>query len=461
MFENELKIYNRALEQYRIELADDHRAGVVENFNSLFSAILGIHKVENNYIYLIATDTLHKFKLEKFYLNRLNELVKKESNNAYGVRFITADDARHDKPKQNPNVTPDVINVDKTKRLLRSEFTFENFVVGESNRFAYSEAMQVANSPYATFNPLYIMGPSGLGKTHLMMAIGHYILDNDINANVVYTSANQLSDDYFKATRSNKAEDLIKFDNHYQSADILLVDDIQLLENRERTQEEFFKFFDYLHEHNKQIVVTSDRPANELKIMARLKSRFTWGEVVEVKPPELALRVNILKRKLKLMVSNPKDVDEEVLLELASIFKDNVRVLEGALRTYINYCVSFGYPFKKEYIAEAIGNSIPKETSNIQTEEIRKLKKVICEYFRISMDDLESKSRKSNLVYARNLAFFILREDYKLQLRDIGYIFGGRDHTTIAHGCEKVKMDLVTSTPVISDVKYIRKKLKE
>lgn len=459
MFQDESQFYNKAIEQYKKDLEASGATQALSTFEALFSNIKEIHKAENNYIYVIVDNPLDKFKAEKFYLNKLNDLVKAYSDNKYGLKLILKEDALKDANAVSPSITKDVLNPEKTKRLLRSEFTFDNFVVGESNRFAYSQAIQVANSPYAIFNPLYIMGSVGLGKTHLMMAIGHYVLDNNINSNVIYTSATQFADDYFRAINSKKSDSFVSFNDYYQSADVLLVDDIQFLEGKEKTQEQFFKCFDYLHEHNKQIVITSDRPANELKIMDRLRSRFSWGELVEIKTPDIELRVNILKRKLTFLIANPKDVPDDVLLELSSLFKDNVRELEGALRTYVNYCVSFGYPFSKEYILPAIGSHLPKNESSMETTQVKKIKEVISNYFRISVSELESNSRKSNLVYARNLAFYILREDYSLQLGQIGSIFGGRDHTTIAHGCEKIKMELDSNSAVMNDVKFLRKKI--
>lgn len=458
MYEHEQELISCTLEKYRLELQNPK---LVDTFNMLFENITTIHKIENNYIYLIVDDPLAKFKVEKFYLIRLNEILKDFSNNSYGLKFILAEDAKKDLQKVSPSITKDTIDPARTKRLLRSEFTFENFVVGESNRFAYSQAMQVANSHIAIFNPLYIMGSVGLGKTHLMMAIGHYILDNNINANVIYTSATQFTDDYFRALSAKKTEDINKFNDYYQSADILLVDDIQFLEGKEKTQEQFFKCFDYLHEQNKQIVITADRPANELKIMDRLRSRFSWGELVEIKTPDLELRIDILRRKLNFLISNPKDVPDEVLEELASLFRNNVRELEGGLRTYINYCVSFGYSFTKDHILEAVGSHLPKNDITAESGIAKKLKNIVCNYFRISNEDLESESRKSTLVYARNLAFYILRNDYQFQLGQIGSLFGGRDHTTIAHGCDKIKTDLESNSAVIADIKHIKKKMME
>lgn len=461
MFDKELSIFEESLNKYRVDQSSKGNANVLSAFDEVFSGVNKVHKVENNYIYVIVPDILTKFKIEKFYLLTLNEYVKNISNGEYGLKFITAEDAQKENNTLPPAQDKEKIDPERSKRLLRPEFTFENFVVGESNRFAYTEAKQVANSPYASFNPLYIMGHVGLGKTHLMQAIGHYVLDNNIKANVIYTSANQLTDDYFRASATKKAEDMIAFSNYYEGADLLLVDDIQYLENRERTQDFFFKCFDYLHENNKQIVVTSDRPASDLKIIARLKSRFSWGEIVQLGVPDITLRVNILKRKLGFLISNPNDVPDEVLETIASIYKNNVRELEGALRTYINYCLSFGCEFNVDNIKNALGSHMPKDTSKFKRDDVNNLKEVLCTYFRINEKDLISDSRKSMYVYARSLAFFLMREDLGLQLKEIGQLFGDRDHSTILHGYDKIKELLENDSQVISDIDYIRKKFKE
>ena len=361
----------------------------------------------------------------------------------------------------NKITTPEKVNINKSRRRLRAEFTFDNFVIGESNRFAFLSAMKVAESPHSILNPLYIFGDVGLGKTHLMMAIGHFVLDNDINANVVYTSAQQFTEDYFLATSTKKGKEHIEdFYNHYRSADLLLVDDIQFLEGKMGTQEEFFKVFDYLHENNKQIVITSDRVANDLKLMARLKSRFNWGMIADMKVPDKELRVNILKRKVSFLLNNPKDIPVEVLDIIADLFPNNIRDLEGAIRRYVTYCVSLDYPFTVENIQVALGSIIPKSKEYIsKTKDIDEIKHIVSSYFRIPIEDLISPSRKTPIVYARNISYYLIREKFKTPLKKIGESFGKRDHATIAHGYEKIKSQLKTDQHVRSDIEYLTNKL--
>ena len=263
----------------------------LEEIKKRFAATKGIHKFENNYIYIITKDKLTKVLLEKFNSIRMNEILADISEQNIRFKFITEEDAKIEE-ESNKNLISaiDPQTIQRSNRKLRAEFTFDNFVIGESNRFAFVTAMKIAESPQSVLNPFYLFGDVGLGKTHLMMAIGHYILDKNINANVVYTSAQQFTEDFFLNTRKDSSN-IEFFYNKYRQADILLVDDIQFLEGKPATQEEFFKIFDYLHENNKQIVITSDRMANDLKLMSRLKSRFSWGLPVDVKSPDKELRI--------------------------------------------------------------------------------------------------------------------------------------------------------------------------
>lgn len=294
------------------------------------------------------------------------------------------------------------------------------------------------------------------------MAIGHYILDKNINANVVYTSSQQFTEDYFVYTKKD-SKNIEYFYNKYRSADVLLVDDIQFLENKPGTQEEFFKVFDYLHENNKQIVITSDRIASELKLMSRLVSRFNWGMVLDIQTPNKEMRVNILKRKLEFLISNPADVPIECLEAIADNFTDNVRELEGALRRFVTYCVSLNLPFTEENVYFTLKEILPKgkTKSNTENDKIELIKKIVSNYFQVSEADLMSTSRKPNVVYARNLCFYIIREELNYNYKKIGELFGGKDHTSIMYGIDKIKTAFDTDNNAKKDLQYIKDKLAE
>lgn len=427
------------------------------DFAVLFSEVNEVYKVESNYIYLIVPNALTKFRIEKFYINRLNEILSTLTDSLVKFKFILEDDIHEaEKPliaKKNSLY----------KRPLKAEYTFSNFETGESNRFAFISAMKVAESPESLYNPLYIFGDVGLGKTHLMMAIGHYILDNKIDTNVVYTSAQEFTEDYFLAISTKKGKENIQdFYSKYRDADVLLVDDIQFLEGKQSTQEEFFKVFEYLHGLNKQIVITSDRSANELKnMMARLKSRFNWGLSVDIKAPDKALRVKILKRKLSYLIENPKEVPLEVLDLIADIFTKNARDLEGGLRRYVTYCVSLNLPFTLENVYIALDSLIPeKEDKHLNIKNYENVKQEVSAYFKVSIADLESPSRKQQVTYARQMAMYLIKEIYGPPLKAIGELFGNRDHATVSHSCDKITNLLKTNPLVKGDYDLLMKKLK-
>lgn len=444
------------------KLIEETPSSDVDDLKDRFNKAQEIHKFENNYIYVIVKDAFTKLVIEKFSSRRMNELVQELSQEKIGFKFITEEDAKKEN-ESNPNLisSPNKQAYELSNRKLRAEFTFDNFVIGETNRFAFITSMKVAESPYAILNPLYIFGDVGLGKTHLMMAIGHFILDRNINANVVYTSAQQFTEDFFIYTKKD-SKNIEYFYNKYRQADVLLVDDIQLLESKPATQEEFFKVFDYLHENNKQIVITSDRMASDLKIMDRLKSRFSWGMPVDIQAPDRELRINILKRKLEYLIPSPTDVPIECLEEIADMFTDNIRELEGALRRFITYCVSLDTPFTIENVHMILKSIAPKQSKDFQDDTDKKImdvKKIVAPYFQISEDDLVSNSRKPLFVYARNLCYYIIRNKYNISLKKIGENFGNKDHTTITHGYDKIKDVINVDSKVKSDVQYIESKL--
>ncbi|NLH54251.1 MAG: chromosomal replication initiator protein DnaA [Acholeplasmataceae bacterium] len=445
-----LNLWKKTLEVLKKEMDE-------QDFAALFSEVSEIYKVEGNYIYLLVPNALTKFRIEKFYNNRLNEILSTLTDSLVKFKFVLKDDILEREESSQAK------KKSLYKRPLKAEYTFSNFVTGGSNRFAFISAMKVAESPESLYNPLYIFGDVGLGKTHLMMAIGHYILDNKIDANVVYTSAQEFTEDYFLAISTKKGkENIEEFYRKYREADILLVDDIQFLEGKQSTQEEFFKVFEYLHGLNKQIVITSDRSANDLKnMMARLKSRFNWGLAVDIKPPDKELRVKILERKLSFLIKNPKEVPLEVLDLIADIFTKNVRDLEGGLRRYVTYCVSLNLPFTIENVYTALDCLIPQkeEEKHLNVKNFESVKKEVASYFKISVADLESPSRKQQIAYPRQMAMYLIKELYGPSLKAIGELFGNRDHATVSHSCDKIS-NLINSNPLVKgDYDLLMKKI--
>lgn len=447
-------------------LATSDKIGSTE-FKEIIQPIENIHKIANNYIFLIVPNNLTKFRIDKFYLEIMNGYLPSITDEKLKFQIITQDDAEKEnkESKQKSLVSVNENEIKGNSRTLRPEYTFTNFVAGPSNRFAYITALNVAEAPHvSTMNPLYIFGDVGLGKTHLMMAVGWYILSNNINANVIYTSAQQFADEYFAATRKNSDYTIEQFYNYYRSADVLLVDDIQFLANKSATQEEFFKLFDYLYEKNKQIIITSDRRADELEnIMKRLTSRFSWGISVDIKKPDFELRYQIIKKKLNFSLTDPSVVSEEALNYIANNFDNNVRELEGALRRFINYCVAFGINYSEENAKTALNDIIPKDKVNISPDKIdciNEVKKAVANYYGIHIEDLSSTTRKKEIVIPRQVAIHIVRTKYDIPLKKIGEHFGNRDHATILHALSKTVESMKQDDDLAQDVENIIKKLK-
>lgn len=444
----------------------DSEALPLDVYNELVNPIVEVYKETSTTIVLVVENNLEKFRIEKFYSNVINNIYAEISGENKRVKFITKEEIEKEE-KEHSGFKLNQVNpteIIKTQRKLRPEYTFENFITGKANRYAYLTALKTAESPVATVNPLYIFGDVGLGKTHLMMAVGHYILDNNPNTNVVYTTAQQFTEDYFNATTKKNVNAIQDFVDYYRSSDVLLVDDIQFLANKNATQEEFFKLFEYLHEQNKQMIITSDRKADDLEnIMSRLKSRFSWGILVDIQKPDFELRKNILEHKLSSMISDPSVVDKEAINYIAENFHNNIRELEGALRRFVNYCVSFNIECNLENAKISLESIVVHETEEpeeIDFRNVTEVKKVIAKYYGINVSDLSSATRRHEYVIPRQIAIYIIRSKYNIPLKKIGDYFGDRDHTTIAHACGRAEELIEKDWTVKQDVENILKMLK-
>lgn len=434
-------------------------------FLQTIEPITEVYKIENNNIYLVVPEALVRLRLQKFYLKTMNEVLNSvNGGEKMQFKFITVDEVKEEKAQEDQIISPEV-SKSVIRRNLRAEYTFDNFVTGENNRYAFITALKAAESPYEVVNPLYIFGDVGLGKTHLMTAIGNYILDKNVNANVIYTTAQQFTEDYFRASTKKSPDKFESFYNYYRSADILLVDDIQFLSGKNGTQEEFFKLFEFLYEKNKQMVITSDRPANELEnIMARLKSRFSWGLLVDIKKPDFEHRKMILKKKIDFIVSVPSRVSDEVIDYIALNFDENVRTLEGALRRLISYCDTFRCPIDLETAEQVLDPLIAKDKNSVtptSSSKVEKIKQVVANYYNISVEDLTGTSKKKEFAWARQVAMYLVRTQLNLQLKTVGSFFGGRDHTTVLNAENKINALIKEDWAVKSDIDLLCQKLEK
>ena len=335
---------------------------------------------------------------------------------------------------------------------LNSKYTFENFVQGSSNLYAYTAAEQVANHPGESNNPLFIYGNSGLGKTHLMHAIGHSIMKEQNDAKVVYVSSEKFTNELINSIKSDKNEE---FRNKYRNVDILLIDDIQFIAGKEGTQEEFFHTFNALHEANKQIIISSDRPPKEIPTLEdRLRSRFEMGLIADIQPPDFETRIAILKTKAQI---ENIDIPNEVMNYIATYIKSNIRELEGALTRVVAYSSLINKDISYDLAVEALKDIVT--TSESQEISVNRIKEKVSTTFGIKMDDFNSKKRTRAIAYPRQIAMYLSRELTDLSLPKIGNEFGGRDHTTVIHAYEKISEGLKSDESLQRTIDDITKKI--
>jgi len=362
----------------------------------------------------------------------LHEITEKEIN----LKFVVP-------PSMEISATQDVdsaplgysnLNCD-VARPLNPKYTFDSFVVGNSNRFAHAAALAVAEAPAKAYNPLFLYGGVGLGKTHLMHAIGHFVLRQEPSASVVYASSETFTNELINAIRDHKT---IEFRARYRNVDVLLVDDIQFLAGKETTQEEFFHTFDALHAANKQIVISSDRPPKEISTLEdRLRSRFEWGLTSDIQPPDLETRIAILRKKAKAEgVSMPHDV----MGFIASQFDSNIRELEGAFIRIVAYASLTKQDISLELAHSALKDMLPSGASRNITIDL--IQQVVADHYGLDVSELKVKKRTRAVAFPRQVAMYLARELTNYSLPRIGEEFGGRDHTTVMHACDKVSSDI-------------------
>lgn len=335
---------------------------------------------------------------------------------------------------------------------LNPRNTFDNFVIGDGNQLAHAACMAVANAPAKAYNPLFIYGETGLGKTHLMHAVAHHILSQKPDSKITYISSEKFTNEFIRSIQENS---LVKFRRYYRNVDVLLIDDVQFLSGKERIQEEFFHTFNELFEAQKQIFITSDRPASEIsKLENRLISRFQWGLVADIQSPDMETRLAILSKKAKTL---NLDVSEEILCFLAERVSRNVRRLEGALTRVASYTALVKKPVDIPKV-EALLEDILQEEMQSQVS-IEKIQKKVTEHFNLRIQDMISKRRPSNIAFPRQIAMYLSRMMTGCSLQEIGASFGGRDHGTVIHACKTVENMMEQDSSVKQNVDYLTKQV--
>ncbi len=336
--------------------------------------------------------------------------------------------------------------------MLNPKYTFERFIVGSSNRLAHAACLAVADHPGQHYNPLFLYGGVGLGKTHLLHAIGNFVLDRDPEINVLYVSSEKFTNDMINAIRRQQTEE---FRIRYRNIDVLLIDDIQFIAGKESTQEEFFHTFNTLHSAAKHIVISSDKPPKAINTLEdRLRSRFEWGLIVDVQSPDLETRTAILRTKGEQMNAF---VPDDVIDFLAHKMQSNIRELEGSLNRVTAYAELHGLPISVEVATAALADLLGDARRKRITPDM--IIKTVCEFYGVDQRTLGAKGRSRNIVLPRQIAMYLLREETDCSLMDIGQMLGGRDHTTVIHGCEKISEEINANSRMRNEVLSIKEKL--
>ncbi len=391
-------------------------------------------KISGNTVILKIEESFIKSMVETRFLSLIENTVKHIAGNEYKVNIISGDEDLGDEKKPEEKAPRAKSAYDNN---LNPKYVFSTFVVGNSNRMAHAASLAVAEAPAKAYNPFFLYGGVGLGKTHLMHSIAHYILDHNPNAKVLYASCETFTNELINSIRDDNNEE---FRKKYRNIDVLLIDDIQFISQKERTQEEFFHTFNALHDANKQIIISSDRPPKEIKTLEdRLRSRFEGGLIADIQPPDYETRIAILKKKAE---SENLEVDNDVLAYIAKNIISNIRELEGALTRVIAYAKLTQAQITQS-LAENALKDIFSEQSAIEVTP-RRIQEIVAQYYNLRIEDILSPQRSRNKSNPRHIAMYLSRQLTDLSLPQLGECFGGRDHSTVKHGIDKIESMLNT-----------------
>ncbi len=415
--------------------------------------------LDNNVAKILVDSPLQKKSLQETWYQTISEVFDEITNTSFDLEFIFEDEV-----KENMNISVENIGVPLNtpeKSNLNAKYKFDSFIVGESNKFAYMAAVSVAENPGKTYNPLFLYGNSGLGKTHLMHAIGNFIIENS-NKKVLYVTSEQFITDFLNINK--KDEDgtnfshIDSFKNKYRGVDVLIIDDIQFLGGATQTQQEFFNTFNTLYDDNKQIIISSDRSPDDLKKLEdRLRTRFNWGLSVNIYPPEYEMRVKILKKKI-IGQNMQGTISDDVIDYIANNCDSDVRQLEGALTRVIAYATMFNTNNINLNLAiDALKDYLSK--ASFTKNNIQKIQKVVADYYNITVDDLKSKKRKAEIAFPRQVAIYLCRTLTDESFPKIGIHFGGRDHSTVMHSVDKIQNEIKTNTQFKNIIESLKSKI--
>lgn len=435
------EIWNKTLGLLQNELTEI-------SFNTWIKTIEPL-SLQNNTINLAVPAEFNKGILESRYNALIKNAIKQTSYKEYTINFVVPSLENIEKYTNQSEVSN---NDDTLVSILNPKYTFDTFVIGNSNRFAHAAALAVAEAPAKAYNPLFIYGGVGLGKTHLMHAIGHYVLQQNPSLKVLYVSSEKFTNELINAIKDDKNEE---FRTKYRNIDILLIDDIQFIAGKERTQEEFFHTFNALYEANKQIILSSDKSPKEIVTLEdRLRSRFEWGLIADMQAPDIETRIAILRKKAQL---ENLDVPNEIMSFIAEKIASNIRELEGALNRVIAYSSLTENDITVDLATEALKDIL--STNKAKAINCNSIQDAVARYFDIRLDEFKSKKRSRDVAYPRQIAMFLCRELTDMSLPKIGHAFGGRDHTTVIHACEKIIEEISSNSETRKAVNELKKNL--
>ncbi len=410
---------------------------------------------DNNVLYLAAKSTFAKNQILKNYFDNLKSAVEEVFGDNVDIEILDPNEEANYISKNHP--TSAVKEVESNKNPFNPKYTFDNFVVGKCNQTAYAAARAVAENPGKSFNPLFIYSGVGLGKTHLLHAIGNYLRDANPNMKIKYVTCEQFTNDYIESLGSaGKTKTYSEFRDKYRNCDVLMVDDIQFISKKTSTQEEFFNTFNDLHQFGKQIIISSDRPPKEIETLEeRLRSRFTMGLIQDMQPPDFETRVAILRKKCQI---EKYYISDDAVSMIADRIDSNVRELEGMLSKVCFLSSLIGKTMADvDDVKEAFSDRF--EEKNEGGSNADQIISAVCEYFQISKDDIVGKKKSKEIVEPRMIAIYMISEMLELPLVSIGKIFGGRDHTTIMHARDKISVEMKSNRKTQTFVNEIKKML--
>ncbi len=414
--------------------------------------ILEIQSAENGHIVLLTSSNFQKNIVLSKYLDLLTNTFNYLTGRECTVSIVSREELEAASNNSDPNSSVNIeapINYATTN--LNPKYTFSSFVVGNNNRFAHAAALAVAEAPASSYNPLFIYGGVGLGKTHLMHAIGNEILRNNKNSKILYVTSEVFTNQLINAIKDNTTD---QFRTKYRNIDVLLIDDIQFIAGKERIQEEFFHTFNTLYESGKQIILSSDKPPKDISLLEdRLKSRFEWGIIADISNPDYETRLAILRKKAQL---DNIIIDDEILTAIATRIDSNIRELEGTLNKIIaTASLSPSKQITMEMTEKAINDIVSQQEKVISAEFIQE---TVAKYFNIDPQDLKGSKRSNDITFPRQIAMYLCRNVANMSLPQIGRDFGKRDHTTVMHACTKIEKDIKTNSNtklIVESVKNI------